>query len=468
MFDALSCDIAILALRVKEFLSTGHLHTLKMGMFFYDAWVLMAAGVKWAFSLIGVELDPVHIFQILDITSFFIGLYFLYRLFAQRAGIITIIFSLLFAISAPGALPTAILGHGHAFVFMLLAMFVSIIEGITIDEDRKFLMRIVRVIFLFAFLIFIIRPQDGVFLLLPMSILAGERLGVFSWPRKKLLRSLIPITFLGLFLLLLFLFTNNVGLSRLVANFAGMKMRWFAIAGMCIVYGLGFLSIGLYPFLKTRRHWLPAWVYLLTVILATILLRIKFEFRFVFPLIAFVIPAVISSMDILLRKIKPLFILFMFIIFTAVFLFQSKQVIDYMVYRYLKLNRNFVNSIVGLNNADVIIAEDLGPLFRYYSGKEIIYPKTFMTPKEMFYFWGKIDELIRKGKKILYLSTVVNYQHRQLLPYLLLNMYPEFIYSGYILDWHGCHGIIPSLQPVVVWEIKERNLSAALPHTDNP
>ncbi len=468
MFDAFSSDVALLALRVNDFLSSGGLHNLSMGSFFYDGWVLLAAALKWLFSLVGLKLSAVTIFQCLDIIGFAVGLIFLYRILIKRASVFSIFLVSLMLISAPGVLATASLGNGHGFVFMLLAMALSFIDDIYIDEEGSFLRKSARYIYLFILLIFFIRPRDGVSLLLPLAIFVGEKLGIFSWGRWKLFRAAIPVVFLLCFLILAFTYTNNISLDVLSAGIKGISPKWFFLPFPCLIFGLGFLSIGLYPFHKWRRYWMPAWLYLLIVVVASIIMHISFEFRFVFPVLVFLFPAVVESFDAVLRASKLWSKALLLALVSIVFLIGAKFTIDYMVYRYLNLNSSFVKKVDGKVKADFIIARDMGPLFKYYADTRVISPQDFMSPRQMYYFWQEIGMGVKDGRRYLYLSTVDLYQDRKLLDYLPWWLEADFLYSGYILDWHGCHGIIPTLQPVQVWFIKERKIDAEIPNPDKP
>ncbi len=468
MFDAFSSDVALLALRVNDFLSSGGLHNLSMGGFFYDGWVLLAAALKWLSSLVGIEVSAVAIFQSLDVIGFAVGLIFLYRMLIKRASVFSIFLLSLVLVSAPGVLATASLGYGHGFVFMLLSMALSYIDDVYIDERGGFLMKLARLFYLFIILIFLVRPEDGVFLLLPLAVFVGEKMGIFSWPRFRLLRAAIPVLFLLSFLTLVFVYINNINLGGVLGGIRGIRPEWFFLPLPCVVFGFGFLSIGFYPFPRWRRYWLPAWLHLLVVVVASVIMHRGFEFRFVFPALVFLFPGVVESFDAVMRASRLRSRALLLGLVFAAFLIGARFTIDYMVYRSLNLNSGFVKKVDGLVKADFVIAGDMGPLFRYYGRRRIVTPQAFMSPRQMYYFWQDIGAGVKEGRRYLFLSTVDIYQDSQLLDYLPWWLEADFLYSGYVLDWHGCHGIIPTLQPVLVWQINERKFDAAISNTDNP
>ncbi len=450
MLDAFSCDVAILAIRVNAWLNGKGLHYIGAGLSWYDGYVVFVGVIKKFLSLLGWDIDTVHFLIGIDIFAFFVGFLFLMNFVAKRVSVATTLLVCLVFLSTPGVLPVATLGHGHSIVFMLVSLYIWLADRIRIDEKGNYVVKQFVLLVSTVLLISIFRVQDALFGLFSLMWIFLYKVGGFHWRKSRLFMYFSVIFLVGLGLFMAACYTTSFDIRKLANILHLFYPKLFFIYISCFIYGMGLLSLAIFFPKRNLAYWLAGITFVLLVMASVATYHLNFEFRFIFPALAFWTVAFSFIADDMIksssRKLKWVFIA----ITVGLSLLMGGQVEKFMIHRLLRLNEKFVVMLEKQVSPDIVIAQDLSPLFLYYTKVKVLNPPVFPNLDQAQAFWQKILNLLAEGKKIVLLSSALNYDLTSVLKKTLpKTIFLNNVYGSYLLDWHGCHGIIP----VLYWDI---------------
>ncbi len=448
LFSTFNPQVALLAQRVDSLLGSVSGFSLN-GWGFYP---LLVAGIKRMLLHFFPSVDTISLLIVLDLFFFLLGMWILIDMLLKRQLLISsVIFSVLLFLSSPGILSSALLGRGESLVFFLVSLYLGWLDQGNFRQPLVYVVAFLLTIFLVG----AVRCTDGVLLFPVLFLFLTNKLKVWAWPRKRSL----PIFLGGL---LLFAFAYLL-LGLVWQEPLPVVENWwffFPIFVACLLYGSGALFIGW--FFSRERIWvLEGWLFVFLLFLWLSLTKSPFEYWMALPAVPFWFVSLALAVDHFLRTSKKVWRAIVVFTFLGFALALSNLTAEYWSHRTLGYLWLALDKI-SLFFPDVVVSKDSTPIIKYYlRDQEVVYmPKLDSLTKGRSFLMWLLDEK-RQGKNVVFLSEALEGGNEKMLKSLLPKYYeldPQI--SFYLLDWRGCHGIIPSLRQEVIYVLERSDESS--------